>query len=79
MYDEDEQVGEFYADLLVNQSVIVELKAVERLLPIHHAQLTNYLKATKIEVGLLMNFGPKPVFKRQILTNDRKPNQSKSV
>lgn len=50
-------VGLFYADIVVNDSVIVELKAVKKLLPEHSAQLINYLKATRCEVGLLINFG----------------------
>ncbi|MEK7723998.1 MAG: GxxExxY protein [Acidobacteriota bacterium] len=50
-------VGEFYADLLVEDKVIVELKAISRILPEHKAQTINYLKATGIEVGLLINFG----------------------
>ena len=50
-------VGEFYADLLVEEKVIVELKAVKALVPEHHAQTINYLNATGIEVGLLINFG----------------------
>jgi GxxExxY protein len=59
-------VGVYYADLLVDDCIILELKAVEKLLPAHHAQLLNYLKATRIEVGLLLNFGPEPEFKRKI-------------
>ena len=50
-------VGKFYADILVEGKVIVELKAVSRILPEHKAQVINYLKATGIEVGLLINFG----------------------
>ena len=52
-----EVVGEYFADLLVERKVIVELKAVKALAPEHQAQLINYLKATGIEVGLLINFG----------------------
>jgi GxxExxY protein len=52
-----ENVGQFYADLLVDEKVIIELKAVSALQPEHQAQLINYLKATGIEVGLLVNFG----------------------
>jgi len=59
-------VGNYQADLLVENKVIVELKAVSRLLPSHKAQLINYLKATEIELGLLMNFGDEPEFKRYI-------------
>ncbi|MCL5267317.1 MAG: GxxExxY protein [Bacteroidetes bacterium] len=66
------EVGDYYADLLVNIAVIVELKAGERLREEHEAQLINYLRATDIEVGLLLNFGKKPEFKRKIFTNDRK-------
>ena len=50
-------VGEYYADLLVEGKVIVELKAVKAIAPEHQAQIINYLKATGIEVGLLINFG----------------------
>jgi GxxExxY protein len=58
-------VGEFVADLFVEQKVIVELKAVKALLPEHEAQTINYLNATGIEVGLLINFGnPKLEYKR---------------
>ena len=58
-------VGNFYADLLVEGSVIVELKAVKALAPEHQAQVINYLNATGINVGLLINFGnPRLGFKR---------------
>ena len=66
-------VGEYFADLLVAEKVIVELKTAERIHPEHLAQLSNYLKATQIEVGILLNFGRQTTFKRVILTNDRKP------
>jgi len=69
-------VGDYFADLLVQERIILELKTVGKIAPIHEAQLLNYLKATNIEVGLLFNFGPKPQFKRLILTNDRKSKQS---
>ncbi len=65
-------VGEYAADLLVEECVIVELKAVSRLLAEHEAQLLNYLRATPYEVGLLLNFGPKPEFIRRAFNNDRK-------
>jgi GxxExxY protein len=51
-------VGEFFADILVEGKIIVELKAARTMLPEHQAQLINYLKATGLEVGLLVNFGP---------------------
>jgi GxxExxY protein len=65
-------VGDYIADLLVNSVVIIELKSVAKLLPEHEAQLLNYLKATPIEVGLLLNFGPKAEFKRKTYDNFRK-------
>jgi len=65
-------VGDFRADLLVQQTVIVELKAAWAIESAHEAQLLNYLRATEIEVGLLMNFGPKPEFKRLVFDNERK-------
>ncbi len=61
----EQQVGHFFADLLVNDMVIVELKTVSQLAPEHSAQVINYLKATEIEVGLLINFGsPRIEYKR---------------
>ncbi len=66
--------GEYFADLIVEDKVIVELKATELLMNAHVAQTLNYLKATEIEVGLLLNFGDEPEFKRVIYTNDRKIN-----
>ena len=65
-------VGNYFADLLVEDSVIVELKAVRQLAGEHEAQLLNYLNATDYEVGLLLNFGPQPQVKRKIFDNDRK-------
>jgi GxxExxY protein len=53
-----EKVGEFFADILVEDKIIVELKAAKAMAPEHQAQLINYLRATGIEVGLLINFGP---------------------
>ena len=65
-------IGDFKADLIVNEKVIVELKAVRTLAPAHEAQLINYMKATNIEVGLLLNFCGKPEFKRFVYDNKRK-------
>ncbi len=65
-------VGEYFADILVNDLIIVELKAAESLCPEHECQLINYLKATDFEVGLLLNFGKTPQFKRKVLTNEFK-------
>ncbi len=72
VYYADEIVGEYYADLIVEEKVILELKAVETLLPQHEAQLLNYLRATPYEVGLLLNFGPKPKHLRKSFDNNRK-------
>lgn len=66
------EVGTYYADLLVNDKVILELKANEVLVYENELQLLNYLRATDKEVGLLLNFGKKAEFKRLIYTNDRK-------
>lgn len=65
-------VGDYFADLIINELVIIELKASEALCEEHEAQLINYLKATNIEVGLLLNFGKKPEFKRKIFMNQNK-------
>ena len=67
-----QMIGEYYADLLVENAVIVELKAASQLASEHEAQLVNYLRATPYEVGLLLNFGPKPTFCRKIFDNTRK-------
>ena len=65
-------IGQYYADLLVNNSVIVEVKAAEAIKDEHEAQLLNYLKATKVEIGLILNFGPEARFVRKIFTNEKK-------
>jgi len=67
-----EVIAEFFADIFVEQVVLLELKAVQSFAPAHEAQLLNYLRATPIEVGLLLNFGPKPEFKRMAFENSRK-------
>ena len=69
---EGELVGEYAADIIVDKKVIIELKAVKSLMQDHHAQLLNYLKATNIEIGLLLNFGPKPEISRKVFDNFRK-------
>ncbi|MBT3339209.1 MAG: GxxExxY protein [Anaerolineae bacterium] len=68
VYYEGKVVGEYFADLLINDKVIVELKAAKEIVDAHEAQLVNYLKATNIEVGLLLNFGTEAKFKRKIFT-----------
>jgi GxxExxY protein len=72
VYYDSKLVGEYYADLIVNDKIIIELKAAECLMEEHEAQLINYLKATEIEVGLLLNFGKKPEIRRKIFTNQNK-------
>lgn len=67
-----EIIGEYFADLVVEGKVIVELKAAKLLADEHEAQLLNYLRATPYEVGLLLNFGPKPEFCRKAFDNIRK-------
>jgi GxxExxY protein len=74
VYLRNQLIGEYYADLLIEDKVIIELKACEVLMNVHIAQLMNYLKATEVEVGLLLNFGEEAEFKRIIYTNDRKKN-----
>jgi len=72
VYYGDVVVGEYFADLLVDGKVIVELKAAEAIHESHTAQLTNYLKATNCEIGFVFNFGPEPTFKRRVYENRRK-------
>ena len=69
VFYEKQLVGEYFADLIVEKLVIVELKAAESLCEAHEFQLINYLKATELEIGLLFNFGKTPQFKRKIFTN----------
>ncbi len=72
VYFRRKEVGEYFADIIVNEVVILELKAATCLLNEHELQLTNYLKATDIEVGLLLNFGKEPEFIRKMWINDKK-------
>lgn len=65
-------VGKFEGDVLVENVVLLELKSVRTLAQSHYAQLLNYLRATEIEVGMLLNFGPRPEFKRLLFDNERK-------
>ena len=65
-------IGEYFADILVEGKVILEIKAAKALSVEHEAQLLNYLKATNVEVGLLLNFGPKPEIRRKAFDNSRK-------
>jgi GxxExxY protein len=84
VYYEGKAVGEYFADMLIDDKVVLELKSAESIAKEHEAQLVNYLKASKIEIGLLLNFGKEPRFKRKIFTNQKEsktyPRQSvKSV
>lgn len=76
VFYDGEKAGNYFADLVVEEKIIIELKAMEALITEHEAQLVNYLKATPIEVGLLLNFGEKPQHKRRVLTNNYKQNLS---
>ena len=72
VYYREQLVGEYFADLIVDNKIIIELKANKFLSPEDEAQILNYLKATKYEVGLLLNFGKKPEVKRKIFSNEKK-------
>jgi hypothetical protein len=65
-------IGEFEADLIANEKIMLELKAKDALHEAHEAQLLNYLRATEIEIGLLLNFGKEPKFKRKFFSNSNK-------
>ena len=67
---EGEIVGDYFADLLVEGPVIVEVKAAKTLCDEHDAQLLNYLRATGVQVGLLLNFGPTPEFRRKVMSTN---------
>lgn len=69
---ENNVIGEYFTDILIDDKVIVEIKAAKGLVIENEAQLLNYLKASNIEVGLLFNFGPKPEIKRKVFDNLRK-------
>jgi GxxExxY protein len=70
VYYEGKEVGVYFADLIVNDIIIIELKATEYLIEENESQLINYLKATEMEVGLLLNFGKKPEVKRKVFSNN---------
>ena len=72
VYYEKNEVGFYIADIIVNDCVIIEVKAAEALCEEHEAQLTNYLRATDIEVGILLNFGKKAEFKRKVFSTEYK-------
>ena len=68
VFYDDQEVGFYIADILVNGFIIIEVKATETLCEAHEFQLVNYLKATETEVGLLLNFGKKPECKRKVFS-----------
>ena len=72
VYYEEEIVGDYFADIIIEDLIIIELKAVKELSKQHEAQLVNYLRATAVEVGLLLNFGKTPQHKRRVLTEEYK-------
>ena len=72
VYYKGENVGDYYADIIVNNTVILELKAAECIVEAFENQLLNYLRGTDCEVGLLLNFGKKPEFRRKVFENKRK-------
>lgn len=76
VYYDNNEVGKYYADIIVEDVVILELKAEKNLCSEHEAQLLNYLKATEIEVGMLLNFGEKPQFKRKVFSNKFKISEN---
>jgi GxxExxY protein len=74
VYYDDQKVGFYIADIIVDNCVIIEIKAAESLCEEHEAQLVNYLRATNIEVGILLNFGKKASFKRKVFSKEFKQN-----
>ena len=79
VFYDGEEVGNYFADIIVDDDIIIELKAAESLCEEHDHQLINYLKATNIEVGLLLNFGLRPEFRRKVFSNDRKNFKTRSA
>ncbi len=78
VYYAGQPIGKYFADLLVENKVIVELKTAEAIGAAHEAQLLNYLRATGIEVGLILNFGPKPQFRRKVFTHRLQDTQKRA-
>lgn len=79
VYYKGTEVGEYFADLIVENTVILELKAADGIVKDFENQILNYLRATDCEVGLLLNFGKKPEFKRKIYENNRKTRKQKTL
>jgi len=74
VYYQEQIIGNFVADIIVENTIILELKAVESIRAEHEVQVVNYLRATEIEIGLLLNFGKKPEVRRKVFSNMRKKN-----
>jgi GxxExxY protein len=72
VYYEEYKIGKYFADIVVENKVVVEIKTAEKLCSEHEAQLLNYLRATTMEVGILLNFGKKPDFKRKVYSRSFK-------
>ncbi len=72
VYYHENIIGDYVADIVVEDKIIIELKAVSNLVKAHEVQLVNYLKATKFEVGLLINFGDHITFKRKVLSKNQR-------
>jgi GxxExxY protein len=72
VYFRGKNVGDFRADLVVNRVILLELKTADAIAAAHEAQVINYLRATALELGLILNFGPKPKVRRLLLDNVRK-------
>ena len=78
VYFRGREVGEYFTDIIVNDLIILELKACATILDEHELQLQNYLKASTLEIGFILNFGKEPEFSRKIFTNDRKKIKRKN-
>ena len=74
VFYEGEQVGDYYADLFINQKLIIELKAVENIHPKHEVQLVNYLAGTGLDIGLLINFGSSVEVKKKFRVYKKRPD-----
>src|SRR6185312_9130183 len=72
-------VGDFRADLVVNGTILLELKTAEQIVAAHESQVLNYLRSTALELGLILNFGPKPHVRRLLLDNSRKHKFARAV
>lgn len=79
VYYKESLVGEYFADIIVEEKVIIELKAAATLVPEHEVQLINYLKSTDMEIGMLLNFGRDPKFRRLIFSNAANENSNSKV